>query len=186
MTVLANYGLLADAVICGALIACLPLGRWRRPAGLLAAALALASGLAMAAYGTFSTPSVTLLQLALLALLTPRPTPLSFRPALVLLLIAAAFYPLALGWTSFDPYALGYQPRFLLLALIPLAAVIYWLRADRWLLILAIDLAAYASGVFANLWDVLFDPLLILLALFIVVRGAFGKKREQQRGALTD
>ena len=37
-------------------------------------------------------------------------------------------------------------------------------------IILAIDLLAYASGVFANLWDVLLDPLLVLLALAIVTR----------------
>ena len=37
---------------------------------------------------------------------------------------------------------------------------------------LAVNLAAYATGAFANLWDVLFDPLLVLLALIIVGRRA--------------
>jgi hypothetical protein len=58
----------------------------------------------------------------------------------------------------------------LLTALIPLAAALWWRRQTIWLLILSIDLAAYASGVFANLWDVLLDPLLVLLALIIVCR----------------
>jgi hypothetical protein len=47
---------------------------------------------------------------------------------------------------------------------------LWWKRLDAWLLILALDLAAYAGGLFANLWDALFDPLLVLLALALVVR----------------
>lgn len=47
---------------------------------------------------------------------------------------------------------------------------LWWKRLDGWLLILAADLAGYASGVFANLWDALLDPLLVLLALVIVLR----------------
>ncbi|MBL0352425.1 MAG: hypothetical protein IPP03_07135 [Dechloromonas sp.] len=46
----------------------------------------------------------------------------------------------------------------------------WWHRLDSWLLILALDLAGYANGIFANLWDVLFDPLLMLVALVIVIR----------------
>ena len=46
----------------------------------------------------------------------------------------------------------------------------WWRRLDNWLLILALDLAGYASGIFANFWDVLFDPLLILVALVVVIR----------------
>ena len=41
---------------------------------------------------------------------------------------------------------------------------------DAWLVMLAVNLAAYATGAFANLWDVLFDPLLVMLALIIVGR----------------
>ena len=46
----------------------------------------------------------------------------------------------------------------------------WWRRLDSWLLILALDLAGHASGIFANLWDVLFDPQLILVALIIFIR----------------
>ncbi|MGB4228005.1 MAG: hypothetical protein WBJ68_15485 [Candidatus Dechloromonas phosphoritropha] len=38
------------------------------------------------------------------------------------------------------------------------------------MLILALDLAGYDSGIFANFWDALFDPLLILVALAVVIR----------------
>lgn len=170
MNALAAYGLLAHALIFGALVALLPLGILRPRAALAATAVALLAGLAPAMHGLLGAPSVTLLALAVLQLADRTPSPLSYRPALGLLLFAAAFYPAALGWGSFDPYALGYQPWPLLGALVPVGAALWWRRQDTWLLILAADLAAWATGIFANLWDVLFDPLLVLLAAVIVGR----------------
>lgn len=170
MNAAAAYGLLAHGLIFGAIAALLPLGPLRQRAALAATGLALIAGIAPVMHGTFGTPSLTLLQLALLQLANRTISPFTYRPALVLLLFAALFYPAALGWGAFDPYALGYQPWALLAALIPLAATLYWRRQDAWLTILAVDLAGYATGIFANLWDVLIDPLLVLLALIIVVR----------------
>ena len=80
-----------------------------------------------------------------------------------LVLAGAAFlYPMALGLTSFDPYALGYPHRvrgFLLgLATVALVA---WFRG-RLLLPLAIVLALAAFRIelleSTNLWDYLLDP----------------------------
>ena len=175
MNALAAYGLLAHGLIFGALVALLPLGGLRQRAALTATALALIAGIAPVMHGTFGTPSLTLLQLALLHLANRVPSPFSYRPALGLLLFAALFYPAALGWGAFDPYTLGYQPWPLLAASIPLAGALWWQRQDRWLIILTVDLAAYATGIFANLWDVLFDPLLILLALIVVGRRALAR-----------
>lgn len=170
MNALAAYGLLANALIFGAIAALLPLGTLRPRAALAATAIALLAGLAPVMHGLLGPPSVTLLLLAILQLADRTPSPLSYRPALGLLVFAIFFYPAALGWGAFDPYALGYQPWPLLAALVPLAAVLCWRRLNAWLLILSIDLAAWTSGLFANLWDVLFDPLLVLLALLIVLR----------------
>ncbi|PKO93277.1 MAG: hypothetical protein CVU16_05325 [Betaproteobacteria bacterium HGW-Betaproteobacteria-10] len=172
MTLVAAYGLLAHGLIFGALATLLPLGSLRPRAALLATGLALVAGIAPVMHGTFGTPSLTLLLLALWQLVDRAPSPFSDRPAFGLLLFAALFYPTALGWGTFDPYALGYQPQALLAALIPVGLALWWQRQYIWLSILAIDLAAYASGVFANLWDVLFDPLLVLLALIMVGRRA--------------
>ena len=119
-------------------------------------------------HGTFGTPSLTLLQLAVLQLVNQTPSPFSPRPALGLVVFGLLFYPSALGWGPFDPYAVGYQPWPLLAALIPLAGMLFWRRQNTWLTILALDLAGYASGLFANLWDALLDPLLFLLALAMV------------------
>ena len=168
MNALAAYGLLAHGLIFGALVSLLPLGELRARAALLATGLALVAGIAPMMHGTFGTPSLTLLQLALLQLANKTPSPLSQRPALFLFLFGLFYYPTALGLGAFDPYALGYQPWALLAALIPIAGVLWWRRQNTWLIILAIDLAGYASGLFANLWDAFFDPLLYLVAALVV------------------
>lgn len=170
MNAQAAYGILAHGLIFGAFVALLPLGELRARAALAATTLALLAGIAPVMHGIFGTPSLTLLQLAILQLANKTPSPFSHRPALGLLAFAIPFYATALGAGAFDPYALGYQPAALLAALLPVAAVLWWRRRDAWLLILAVDLAGYASGAFANLWDVLFDPLLVLLAVVIAGR----------------
>lgn len=170
MNLTAAYGLLAHGLIFGALAALLPLGILRQRAALVATALALAVGIAPALHGLFGTPSATLLQLAILQLIGRHTSPLTTRLAGGLLVAAAVYYPLALGLGDFDPYALGYQPAPLLAALLPLGLALWWRRRDAWLVILAVDLLAYASGIFVNLWDALFDPLLILIAAAMVLR----------------
>ena len=168
------YGLLAHGLIFGALFALLPLGPLRQRAALGATALALVAGIAPSMHGVFGTPSLTLLQLAILAH-AGRPSPFNARIACGLLGFSAIFYPLALGLGAFDPYAPGYQPLALLAVLAALGLGLWWRRQYAWLAILAIDLVGYAGGLFANLWDALLDPLLVLLAL--AVAGTHGVRR---------
>jgi hypothetical protein len=170
MNALAAYGLLAHSVLFGALAVLIPFGDLRARVALAATTLSLLVGIAPGMHALFGTPSLTLLALAVLHLADRGPSPLSQRPAIGLLAFALPFYALSLGLGTFDPYALGYQPGLLLAALLPLGVALWWQRQDVWLAILAVDLAGYASGVFTNLWDVLLDPLLVLLALIIVVR----------------
>jgi len=170
MNALAAYGLLAHGLIFGALAVLAPLGDMRQRVALAATTLSLVVGIAPGMHALFGTPSLTLLALAVLQLADRTPSPLSYRPALGLLAFALPFYAASLGLGLFDPYAFGYQPAMLLAALFPLGLALWWTRQDVWLAILAVDLTGYASGVFANLWDVLFDPLLVLLALLVVLR----------------
>lgn len=172
MSVLAAYGLLAQALVFAALIALLPLGILRPKAALLATATALLVGIAPSLHGIFGAPSLTLLQLAIWQLASKTPAPCRLRPAIAILAFAVIFYGMAWGFGPFDPYGTGYQARPILLALLPMAAAFWWKKMQRSLLILSIDLAAYASGFFPNLWDVLIDPLLVLLALAVVMRRA--------------
>jgi hypothetical protein len=170
MNFAAAYGLLAHALIFGAFAALLPLGELRPRVALAATTVALIAGIAPVMHGIFGLPSLTLLQLALLQLTGRTPSPLTYPPALGLLFFLALFYPAALGWSAFDPYALGYQPWAILAALLPVAGTLAWRRRNIWLSILAVDLAGYAAGLFVNLWDALFDPLLALVALTVVGR----------------
>lgn len=157
---LAAYGLLGQALVFGALAALLPFGEFRPRVGLAATTLALLIGIAPALHGAFGPPSPTLLALALLQLAGRSPSPLGLPAALLVLLVGV---PLQLA--GGEPLrALGLQPAPLFAVLLPLAAALFWRRRVDWLLILAVDLAAYAGGVFANLWDALLDPLLLLLA----------------------
>lgn len=174
MSPVAAYGLVAHALIFGALAGLLPLGGLRGRVALAATTLALLIGIAPAMHGIFGTPSVTLLQFALL-LHAGRAVPFGPRGAPALLAFAGLFYATALGAGPFDPYALGYQPWPLLAALVPVGLALAWRQLNAWLVILAVDLAAYASGIFTNLWDVLLDPLLVLVALAVVVRGRIAR-----------
>ncbi len=164
------YGLLAHGVIFGAMATLLPLGPLRERVALTATAVALLMGIAPVMLGLFGTPSMTLLLLALLQLANRAPSAMSYRAALALLIFALPYYATSLGLGSIDPYALGYQPSALLTALIPAGLLLWWRRQHSWLAIIGLDLLAYSSGIFANLWDALFDPLLVLLALAIVAR----------------
>ena len=166
----AIYGWLAHAIVFGALISLLPLGTKRHYFGLAAIPLALMAGIATLLHGFAGTPSATLLALAIWQLAGRGPSPLGQRPAWLVIGFAMLFYPLALGFGPFDPYAVGYQPWPLLLACGALAAALWQYRRNDWLLMLAIALAGYAGGLFANLWDALVDPLVVLAALAIVIK----------------
>ncbi len=164
------YGWLAHAIVFGALVSLLPLGARRYYVGMAAIPLALLAGIATLLHGFAGTPSVTLLALAVWQLAGHASSPLGQRPAWLVIGFAVVFYPLALGLGPFDPYAVGYQPWPLLLACGALAAALLRCRRDDWLLILTAALAGYAGGLFANLWDALVDPLLVLAAVAVVVR----------------
>lgn len=173
MNIAALYGLAAWALLVGAATTLLPGGRRLTVAigatGFALAPLFAGESLAMMLHGAFAAPSFTLLQVAAWRVGAPgRPGWLKPRGAALLLLVALAFYPLALGVGPFDPYGLGYRPLPLLVALLPLAGWLAWRRHPAWLVVLGFDLFAYAAGFFDNLWDALFDPVLMLVAAAVL------------------
>lgn len=170
MNIESAYGLLAHGLIFGGLASLLPLGILRPKAALVGTTIALIAGIAPVMHALIGPPSITLLILALLHLPSRPLAPLGYRGALALLVFAACFYPASAGLFTFDPYAIGYQPWPLLIALAPLCLALFLRGQAIWLLILAAGLTAYASGLFANLWDALIDPLLVCLAAAIVLR----------------
>ncbi len=91
---------------------------------------------------------------------------------------ASLLYPLTLGLTLWDPYALGYRPRVLLL--VAAALVIAWWRRRRGAaLVLAAGVAAFGAGLMesTNLWDYLVDPAVATWALAaIAARSPAGRR----------
>ncbi len=169
MTVAALYGQLAAALLIGASVTYLP-WRWSRLAGLLVVPVSLFS-LAPVLHGVLGAPSFTLAQLALMRLLRPDG---SLSPgrllAGLLVAIGVVFYPLSLGYGSFDPFDLGYRPLPLLPVILVLGIWLIWRRQEAFLIVIGFDLLAYALGLFDNLWNACFDPVLVILAIACLSR----------------
>jgi hypothetical protein len=162
LSVSALYNLIAASLLVGACVSMLPIPS-RRPAGVVAAIASLLT-LAPAIAGLVGPPSATLTQIALLQLcghrdLIARET----TAAALLVLVALMFYPFALGLGPFDPFDIGYRPKLLLLAMVPIGIGLIVQRKHVLLLIGGLDLLAYALGLFENLWSALFDPVLVVV-----------------------
>ncbi len=173
------YGWLVQGLLLAAPAALL--ARRRHPG--LALPLALAAGalaflplpdigsLAAWLHGVFGAPSMTLVQLALLACLgRPLPPAPGPRTGLLLLVLAIGLQLAALGLGPVDPYGWGFQPRYLLAALLPVLVLLYLRRQGGWLVLLTVDLLAYTGGLYANLWNALLDPILVLILALHLAR----------------
>ncbi len=176
MTAAALYGEFAVALLVGAAVSLLPLPR-RRLMGLLAVA-ATAWLAAPVLHSLLGAPSFTLAQLALLRLAAPdRLAEPDWRANAAFVVVAAVFYTLALGVGPFDPFDLGYHPLPLLAALIPVGLVLAWRGEALALSVLGFDLLAYAFGLFDNLWNACLDPVLTIVAVFLLLRRMAVKPR---------
>ena len=91
-------------------------------------------------------------------------------------LVAAAavfLYPLALGLTPFDPYALGYGSAGFVTALLLVTLAAWYARLNLIVLVVAAAALAYLGGAYEsrNLWDYLIDPLVCVYALVRLLAG---------------
>ncbi len=85
-----------------------------------------------------------------------------------LLVLAAAFlYPFALGWTPFDPYALGFGSVEFITALLLITLAAWGARLNLIVLVVVVAGLAFLGGAYEsrNLWDYLIDPLVSVYAL---------------------
>lgn len=101
------------------------------------------------------------------------------RNALLWLVAGAALflYPFALGWTPFDPYALGYGSVAFITALL-LATLLAWgARLKLPVVVVLAGALAYLGGLYEsrNLWDYLIDPLVAIYALGVLLSAGGGK-----------
>ena len=91
-----------------------------------------------------------------------------------LLALAAAFlYPFALGWTRFDPYALGFGSVEFVTALLLVTLAAWGARLNLIVLVVVVAVLAFLGGVYEsrNLWDTLIDPTVSFYALAWLIAG---------------
>ena len=108
-------------------------------------------------------------------------TPRSFLALMALVMAGGIFlYPFALGFTSFDPYALGYHSKSFaaLLFCVAMAAWYFDFYLIQFCIIFGVSgflLGMYESR---NMWDYLIDPLIVVFALCWLPVALIRKKRK--------
>lgn len=181
MTLTAMIGLV-DAWLLVAAASALVLRRWKLEARrrVLAVSLLLLvgavplQGLPLAGYvrGIIGDPSVSTLLLAGTSLVSyvlgRELLDTRQRAAWLAAILAAALflYPMALGATVFDPYALGYGSYGFATALLAIT-LLAWRTRHYWLVAsIVAAIAAQLAGLLesANLWDYLLDPVIVAYA----------------------
>ena len=161
-----------------------------RIAVMLVAALALFApfgDLSAAAYvrgvtGDLSVTTLVLAGAACVSGLTGRTAigPRDLRGLFWLVVSAAAFlYPFALGWTRFDPYALGYGSIGFVTAMLLITLAAWHFRQNVVVLIVIAAALAYLAGAYEsrNLWDYLIDPVVSLYAIVCLLAAALDRAR---------
>jgi len=110
-------------------------------------------------------------------------TPLGFKVSVAL--IAILFYPLALGFGMFDPYAWGYGSIGFLISVILFATFCGFAAWTKGVWIFSTAIIAWVAHWHesANLWDYLLDPFLAIWALFATLSAIYIKRREKVRSS---
>jgi hypothetical protein len=182
---------LAMVVVCTRLLGALQVQRkqlhWLLPA-LFIVLLVPAGGLPLAGYmrgvtGDLSIATLVLLASALWGSLRGVPAPPGRSQLLLLILIAAAgFYPLALGWGDYDPYRLGYGSPWLLVYLLSLSLLSVLRGLPLIALSLSLSVLAWSAGWYesTNLWDYLLDPMVSVYAAAALIAQVVRKFRAAQ------
>ena len=153
-------------------------------ANLLFWPLGMSLDLPLAAYvrGVVGDLSIMTLLLLLSSLfLNQRQAPAGFKLGIVI--VGFAFYPFALGFTMFDPYAWGYGSIAFLIAVLLCAIVCVLANSIReaWMIAFAIIAWSVSWHESANLWDYLLDPLLLAWAMLTLIAGVVRKRKEKSR-----
>ncbi len=87
------------------------------------------------------------------------------------LTVGLFLYPFSLGFTDFDPYALGYSSKTFLAFFFAAALTAWYFNLYFLVIIIVLDVSAYLMGIYEsrNIWDYLIDPALTLFAFFWLI-----------------
>jgi hypothetical protein len=134
------------------------------------------AGYVRGATGDVSITTLVLAGAACVAQLTGRALigPRDRRALLWLVAAGAVFlYPFALGWSQFDPYALGFGSVGFVTVLLSLTLAAWYARLNLIVLVVIAAVLAYLAGAYEsrNLWDYLIDPLVSVYALTWLAAG---------------
>jgi hypothetical protein len=145
------------------------------------------AGYVRGATGDLSVTTLALAAGTCLARLTGRRLlePRELNVLLGLLAVAALFlYPFALGWTPFDPYALGYGSIAFVTVLLLVTLAAWHARLKLVVSVVLVGALAYLVGVYEsrNLWDYLIDPLVAVYALAVLSARFLAARRVAGRG----
>lgn len=104
------------------------------------------------------------------------------RVCLVIVLMALWFYPMSMGSSYVDPYALGFGDFAFSTALLLLGLVAWVCRAYAVCLVLALAQLAYGADLLVsdNLWDYLIDPWLVFWCLGWLLRDRILQVRDNK------
>ena len=98
---------------------------------------------------------------------------------LLLVLVAAVLYPLALGTAPYDTYRWGYGEPWFLAMLLGFALAAIALRLPLVACSISLAVLAWSVGWYEsnNLWDYLIDPMLAIYAVFGLISAIFSRWR---------
>lgn len=113
---------------------------------------------------------------------------LSSSTPIVIALLSIFFYPFALGFTMFDPYAWGYSSIIFVSAVMAIALVLFFAKQSWEALMVSLAVIAWSIHWHesTNLWDYLLDPFLAVWAIIISIRWIFWGRPEQVNYAAWD
>ena len=136
-------------------------------------------------FGYLSIPSIVCILLSFLSGVSLQPMLKQREKRVAFLLIVSAgcfLYPFTMGLSLFDPYALGYRPMGLGIALCATALFAWWLEKYVIMItiLLCITLFMLRVGESWNLWDYLIDPLIFFYAIFWLVTQMVLRHKVQQ------
>ena len=130
------------------------------------------------AFGSLSIATLCLLLYFIYAELTHNNEPYRINPSVFLILVfmAALLYLSLFGYITFDVYSWGYYPTWMLVLYLA-CQIFFSIRSRLFAILWLIALIAFIFKMQSsnNLWDYLFDPLLISMSLIYLLTLAIAR-----------